>query len=788
MFKSKTITFLLIVLVLITFAGAQEETGIHILGLAVQGNRTISESSVKIQSGLTEGKLVTQDDIAQAVQRLWKLNMFSDIKILLDKDTEEGVFLIINVTEYPRLEKFEVKGNKKIKKSKMDEELNLVSGKVLTSSLVAEIKRKVQDLYAKDGYLLAEIDAEITDGSKENSKNLILNIHEGKCVRIKDIDFVGNAHFSARKLRRALKETHQRNLFILRTGEFDETKYNEDKNNLRQFYRNQGYRDFELKSDSISYSADKKRMIITMNINEGPRYKYRDIKFTGNTIYTDEQLHRLLGIKPGDYYNDEVLQKAIYDRINGAYMDRGYLFFQIIPMEVPVSEDEIDITFDITENSIVSINQINIVGNDKTNENVIRRELRMYPGDIFSRDALMRSQNEVYMLNFFSNVTPDVIPVSEDAVDIEMTVEEKSGNQANLSFSISQTYGLVGGGGFTFNNFRGRGQQLSISYQQGTSYSYSTYDYVPYKSMSLSFTDPWLFDTPNLVGASISYSERGSSSYYYPYDLAVMGGSLRWGRRLRWPDNYFRISWSLGAYKKEYSDVDDDYLEEVLEGRSKTTSIGLTQIVSRDSRDRPEFPTIGSVFSWSSNLTGGIFGGTEHYWKNTFSLDYYMPTFWKLVMYNHVEFGIIKKLKSDSIIPPDERFIMGGSGLYSGTALRGYDDYDVGPSYYYSGYYYPYGGETMLKYTLEQRVPISNNPTIYALVFAEAGNVWKYLRNTDPFDLKRSVGVGVRFYMPAMGLLGVDFGYGFDDIDPEGTTGYGKPERWKTHFIFGTSF
>jgi outer membrane protein insertion porin family len=190
--------------------------------------------------------------------------------------------------------------------------------------------------------------------------------------------------------------------------------------------------------------------------------------------------------KTGDYYNDEDLQKAVYDRINGAYMDRGYLFFQIIPLEVPVSEDEIDITFEITENSIVSINQINIYGNDRTNENVIRRELKMYPGDIFSREALMRSQNEVYMLNFFDNVTPDVVPVSEDAVDIEMTVEEKSGNQANLSFSISQTYGLVGGGGFTFNNFRGRGQQLSIAYQQGTSYSYSSYSYVPYKSMSLS--------------------------------------------------------------------------------------------------------------------------------------------------------------------------------------------------------------------------------------------------------------------------------------------------------------
>jgi len=587
-----------------------------------------------------------------------------------------------------------------------------------------------------------------------------------------------------------LKDTHQRNLFLLRIGEYEESKYDEDKANLRSFYRNEGYRDFEIISDSIGYTPDKKRMQITVNVYEGPRYKYRNIKFSGNTFFTTEQLHQLLNIKPGDYYNDELLQKAIYDRITGVYMDRGYLFSQIVPMEVPVGENELDITFDITENSIVKIDQININGNTKTNENVVRRELRMFPGDIFSRDALMRSQNEVYMLNYFANVVPDVIPVSDDAVNVELTVEEKSADQANLSFSISQVYGLVGGGGFQFNNFRGRGQQLAISYQQGTTYSVYSTSATPYKSISLSFTDPWIFDTPNLVGASVTYTERGSSTstYYYPYDLTLYGGSLRWGRRLRWPDNYFRVSWSYGAYKKQYSNIDDNYLAEVLEGKKHTTSIGLTQVISRDSRDRPEFPTIGSVFNWTANLTGGFLGGTEHYAKNTFSLEYFLPTIWKLVLYNHVEFGVIRKLKSGSIIPPDERFIMGGSGMIYGTALRGYDDNEVGPKYNYSGYYYPYGGETMLRYTLEYRVPISSNPTIYALLFAEAGNVWKYVSDTDPFDLKRSVGVGVRFYMPALGLLGIDFGYGFDDIDPEGSTGYGKPEGWKTHFIFGTAY
>ena len=789
MIKYTPISLFLLILMPFSLIMAQEEAGIMILGLAVQGNKTISESSIKIQSGLVEGRRVTQEDIAQAIQRLWKLKMFSDIQILLDKETSEGVFLVIKVEEYPRLEKFEVKGNKKIKKSKIEEELNLVQGRVLSANLIAEVKRKVKALYTKEGYLLAQVDAEITDGTKENSKNLILKIQEGKKVRIDEINFVGNEHFSDSRLRRVMKDTHERNLFILRTGEFDEAKYIEDKEKLRAFYRKEGFRDFKIISDSISYTPNKERMLITINLYEGPRYKYRNINFSGNTVFTTEQLQMIFGIKPGDYYNEELLQKALYDRLNGAYMDRGYLFCQIMPLEVPVAENEIDLTIEITENSIVSIDQININGNTKTNENVIRRELRMFPGDIFSRDALMRSQNEIYMLNYFANVTPDVVPVSENAVDVELTVEEKSTDQANLSFSISQVYGLVGGGGFQFNNFRGRGQQLAISYQQGTSYSIYSTSVTPYKALSLSFADPWIFDSPNLVGASVSYSERGSgSSYYYPYNLTIYGGSLRWGRRLRWPDNYFRISWSYGAYKKSYTDIGSAYLEEVLEGKDRTTSIGLTQVISRDSRDRPEFPTTGSVFSWVTNLTGGLLGGTEHFTKNTFTLDYYLPTIWKLILYNHVEFGVINKLKKGTAVPPDERFIMGGSGMIYGTALRGYDDNEVGPTYYYGGYYYPYGGETMLKYSIEYRVPIANYPTIYALAFAEAGNVWKYMRDTDPFDLKRSVGVGIRFYMPALGLLGIDFGYGFDDIDPEGTTGYGKPEGWKTHFIFGTAY
>ncbi|MFH1252252.1 MAG: outer membrane protein assembly factor BamA [bacterium] len=790
--RSILYTLILLGILFISQAMAQSTQRLKILGVAVKGNESISENSIKVQAGIMEGKEIIFDDIPDAIKKLWKLKIFSDIQIYMDKSTDMGLFLIIEVKEYPRLDKFEIKGNKKVRKSKFDEELNIISGKVLSPALISESKRKILDLYKEDGFLLAEVTEEITPGAAENLQNLTFHIKEGKKVRIKEVRFENNEQFSEGRLRRILKETKQRNLWLLKIGEFKSDKYDEDKQLLVDFYNKEGYRDFEVVSDSIHYSEDNKHLYLNLELYEGPRYKFREITFSGNILFTTEQLRLVLGIKPGDYYDKQDLQMAVYDRLNGLYMDRGYLYFNIVPQEIPVSEDEIDLLLNITENHQVSVGRINIVGNDRTHENVIRRELKIYPGDIFSREALIRSQREIFIMNYFSDVVPDIVPYSDDEVDVEITVEEKSSDRANLSFSISQTYGLIGGGGIEFNNFRGRGQQLKVSYQQGTNYSIYGTQTNAYKSASISYTDPWLFDSPNLVGASLFYTERGYSSsyYYYPYDLTQRGGSLRWGRRFRWPDNYFRGTWMFAASKKEYFNLDADYLQRVLLGQDKTTNVSLTQVISRDSRDAPEFPTKGSVLNWTATLAGWFLGGTEHFVKNLFSLDYYTPTFWKLVLYNHVELGIIQKTRENSIIPPDERFIMGGAGMVYGTALRGYDDNAISPvpnNATGSSYSY-WGGEAMFKYTLEYRVPISENPTIYGLLFAEAGNTWMDLKTTDPFNLRRSAGFGVRFYMPALGMIGVDLGYGFDDIDPEGYTGYGQPEGWKTHFIFGMPF
>ncbi len=783
--KNQIFTGLFIVIIFISSLFGQQTPKIELLGVAVKGNTTISENSIKVQSGLIEGKTITFDDIPNAVKRLFELRLFSDIQILLDKVVDQGAFIIIQVEEYPRLGKFELEGNKKISNTKINEELFLLSGKVLSPHLITESKRKIRKLYFEDGYHRVEIDHKIEDGEKENTKDLTFVIKENKKVRIKKVLFKGNQNFSESKLRRVMKDTKGRNLFLFRVGDYEKEKYLEDKDLLVAFYKKEGYRDFEILSDTLYYSENKKRMFIELSINEGPRYKYKNISFNGNTLFSDEILITALDIKEGDWYDDEKFQMGVYDRVNSLYMDRGYLFVNIQPIEIPVGKDEVDINLQIQENHKVYVSQVNIIGNDKTYENVVRRELKVFPGDIFSREALMRSQREIFMLNYFANVEPDVVPVSEKEIDVEIKVEEKSSDRANMSVSFSQMYGFIGGGGLEFNNFRGKGQQLRFSYQQGTRYTfYGNSSAAPYKSFSISFNDPWVFDTPNLVGGSVFLSERGGrggyTSYYLPYDLSIFGGSLRYGRRFRWPDSYFRGTWMVNYANKKYRTYGetDSYIT-----RPKTVGISVSQSITRDSRDRPEFPTKGSVFRWSSTLSGGLLGGSEDFHKHDITLEFYSPTFWKFVLFNHMELGVVQGLNNDSFIPPDEQYIMGGAGMIYGVQLRGYDDNSIrsnDPGLF--------GGLTLFKYSMEFRVPISENPTIYALAFADAGNVWDSLNKTDPFNLKRSAGVGVRFFMPQIGMIGVDLGYGFDDINEANIGKYSKPKGWKTHFIFGMPF
>ncbi|MCF7804608.1 MAG: outer membrane protein assembly factor BamA [Candidatus Marinimicrobia bacterium] len=758
---------------------ASSQQQINLLGLSVQGNETASADIIRANSGLRVDQSLTMEDIQKSFDRLWELQLFSDIKFLIDRETPNGVYLIIQVKEHPRLNRVRFRGNDKIKDKKFEEELNLLPGQVLSPQQIFNTAKKMKELYKEENYLLAEVDWDTTfTEDRQNYVNLTYTIDEGKKVKIQDITFHGNDHIAERKLRGQMEKVKEQRWWkFFQDVEYTRENYLTGQTNVINYYKTQGYRDAEIVRDSVYYNDEKTRMFIDMWIDEGDIYTYGDFSWTGNSLYNSKELNRALGVEPGEQYDLEAFQAGI-ENVRSLYMDRGYLYFQVNPQEVPVGDNTVDITFQVQENYQVSVRMIDITGNTKTKEDVIRRELMIFPGDIFSRERLLRSQREIFILNYFSNVVPDVVPVDDKHVDLSVEVEEKQTDRANASVGYSERDGLLGSVGVEFNNLMGNGQQLVFNYQRGQYY----------KSFQFQFNEPWPFNRPNPVGFSVFSTNRGrfgsgASSYYLPFNISRRGGSVSIGHRFRWPDSYFRGNWSLYIDSKEYTNIQDSttFQRIVRSGEKSTRGVRLTQTIRRDSRDRPEFPTEGSRVTFRSAISGGPLGGNEEYHKHELKLEWFTPMVWDLVLYTDIEAGAMKGLYRNAVIPYDEHFFMGGSGMIYGTALRGYSDRAVGPT---SIDGYPLGGRAMLKYSLELRVPISDNPTLYGLGFFESGNTYLDVEHINPYALKRSAGVGFRLFMPMLGLLGFDFGYGFDSLEPGST----QPNGWQTHFIFGQPF
>ena len=799
----KSLKSILTVLLFLGFMTAQQNQEIKLLEVSVEGNILTSENTILFTSGLRKGLTITATEFQRAIKRLWNLGLFQNIQLRYDEELPEGLTITIIVEENPILGALRFEGNKKIKNKIFDEELDLTQGQRIRPNTLHETSKIIKQLYAEKGYLQADVSTRLIKPeetstlyggkAKDLVKDVIFTIEENGKVKIGNIIFEGNHAFTDLRLRFKMKETKRQRWYLFWRSTFDEKKYNEDLDQIQTFYRNRGYRDFKILKDTIQFNPDRRRLDLVVSVDEGPQYKYRNFTWEGYTLFNKQVLSRALAIQKGDRYSEEDFNLAVFDRVQGLYMDRGYIWSRIEPKITPVGEDSLDVHFMITENHKVYVNHIVIRGNTRTRENVIRRQLRIFPGDVFNRDRLIRSQREVWLLNFFSNVVPDVAQVDEDHVDIEITVEEKPAGQANANMGFTQTYGVMGGGGLALPNFRGKGQSLNVSFNVGTNYSvYGTTAPSKYESASLSFTDPMVNDTKNLLGASIFYTFRGSSSMYYsPLNFPLAGGALTWGRIFKWPDDFFRGTWSVQIVRKMYEGSEAD-LERYTGGMQQTDGINITQTIRRDSRDRPEFTTLGSVFSLKSTLAGGFLGGNEDFHKHILNLEYYTPTFWKFVLRSSLKLGIVKPLPSyddeRSIIPFDERFIMGGNGIPYGNPLRGYDDNRVGPLTSSGS---PIGGDAMVKINTEFRVPFSENPVVYGLVFAEMGNVWSSpylmerfeLPRQGPLDLKRSAGAGIRFFMPMIGMLGFDIGYGFDHVENGERVG-----QWKTTITFGQQF
>ena len=774
---------------------------ITLVNVSVEGNAVTSENTILFTAGLREGQTISQAEFPRAIKRLWQLGLFQDIQLRYDNETDEGLSLTIVVKENFILGDLSYDGNKKIKDRKFEDEVSLSKGQRLRPNTLHETAKKIKELYEEKGYLNAEInpvleipveESTLFDGrAKDIVRNVVFNIQENDKIKIGKIIFEGNESYSDLRLRWTMKETKQQRWYMFWRSTFDDKKFDEDLNLVSTFYRNKGYRDFRIVSDTIQFSENQKMLNLIVTVDEGPQYKYRHFSWEGMTLFDEEMLQRSLGLESGDQYSDEDFNLAVFDRVQGLYMDRGYIYSRIEPEITPVGEDSLDIHFIVTENHKVYINHIAIKGNTRTRENVIRRQLRVFPGDVFNRGRLMRSHREVMMLNFFANVIPDVVPVAEDKVDLEITVEEKPAGQANANMGYTQSYGMTGGGGLALPNFRGKGQSLNVSFNVGTNYNvYSlNTDRPKYQSASISFTDPMVNDTKNLIGGSLFYTFRGRSSMYSaPIDYTMAGSSVTWGRIFKWPDDFFRGTWSFQIVRKMYEGSQAD-LDRYAGGQKTSDGINVSQTIRRDSRDHPEFSTMGSLFSLKSTLSGWWLGGDENFHKHILNLEWYAPTFWKFVLMNSMKIGVVKELPAAkdgtlSFIPWNDRFIMGGNGIPYGNPLRGYDDNRVGPLTSSGS---PIGGNTMVKFGTEFRVPFAENPVVYGLVFVEMGNVWSStdmmerlsLPRSGPFDMKRSAGAGIRFFMPMIGMLGFDIGYGFDRIPEPG---------WKTTLTFGNQF
>ncbi|MEZ4747765.1 MAG: outer membrane protein assembly factor BamA [Calditrichia bacterium] len=765
--KHFLIIFACVAVAAISTAHAQQTQQFRINIIKIEGNETADSTLILLNSGLIRSSYVSGDNIQRAIRNLWQLNIFSNVQVLAERQSGNNIDLIIRVEEYPRLEGWTVVGNDKLKKKEIDKEIGFYRGMVFTPFAVYKAQRDLVKKYKDEGYLLATVS--IDTSFSENDRVIAnLNVKEGKKVQIKRIQVLGAEELDPKDLRKSFKEIKEKRWW--RGADFDREKYETDQQNLLAFCRKNGFRDAEIVRDSIYYSEDKRDLFIDVYIEEGRRYYFGDVSFEGNTVFTEPILRTQLLFEKGDIYNQEDFEKSIRENIQNLYYNQGYLFANILPLEVPVSEDTVDIKIRINEGNVVRIKEIIVKGNTKTNEKVVRREFKIFPGDVFNRSKLERSVRDVWVLNYFANVVPDVklLPDDEEHVNLEVTIEERSTDTANMSAGYSQRDGFIGSVGFSLNNFSlkrpltgGDGQRLTFQWDFGRYY----------RNLSLSFIEPWTFGSTTLTGFSI-FSTRYNGSFR-PWDGEERGGSVQLGRRFRWPDNYFRGDWILRIAENRILEVrNEELLNRFLFARENSMQISLTQVIRRDSRNRPEFPTAGSVFNLRTKLAGGPLQGDEDFIKNDFTLEWYVPMKYGLVFFLENRMASIAGLTKGYYINPNELFFMGGSGLGFSESLRGYDDGRVGPTS---------GGTAMARFTAEVRFPIAPNPTIFGLMFMEAGNVWDNFSEADFSTLKRSIGFGARLFMPLLGIIGVDFGYGYDYYDNLGN----RKGDWKVHFKFG---
>ena len=785
-------------------------------GITVSGIKYLDSDIIISLTGLKVGEKVKipGEKYANAVTKLWKQGLFSDVKIVVTKQVGNIVFLDIQLKERQRLSVFTFEGIRKGEADDLREELKLSRGKQITENILNNAKNIIKNYFIDKGFLYVKVDVVKEDDPKlSNYVILTFKIDKGQRIKINDIIFKNNTVFSEKKLRRAMKETKVKKFYrIFKSSKFIEKEYRDDLKKVLAKYNEHGYRDARIIKDTI-YKVSEKLINIEITVYEGKQYFFRNITWKGNTKYSSDILSKLLGIKKGDVYNKKLLDENLYMNPNGVfslYQDNGYLFSSITPIETQVEGDSIDVEIQVYEGKKARINRVSVIGNTKTHDHVILREIRTLPGDMYNRSKIIRTQRELATLGFFDpeklNVNPTPDPVT-GTVDLQYVVEEKLSDQIEMSLGWGAQM-FVGTLGLVLNNFSlknvfkkegwkplpsGDGQRLAIRAQSNGYY---------YQGYSFSFVEPWLGGKkPNSLTVSVYHSIYSNGLFNIPEEekqyMKISGVALGLGRRLKVPDDFFTLYNELNYQLYNLHNYQYYNLFSYNDGISNNLS--FTTIFGRNSVDQPIYPRRGSTFSLSVKITPpySLFKKNVNYsslsdqekykwieyhkWK--LKAEWYTRIVENLVLETKGEFGYLGYYNKDIGHSPFEGFNLGGDGLMTYNIygmetipLRGYENGSLTPAG---------GGNLYNKFLMELRYPLSLNPqaTFYVLGFAAAANAWSDFGVYNPFDLYRSAGVGIRAFLPMMGKIGVDWGYGFDEI-PGNPSASGS----QFHFIIGQNF
>ena len=787
-------------------------------GTTITGTEFSDDETLVILSKLIKGErvILPGEATANAIKILWAQGLFDDIQLDIVKIVDDSVFFDIEVVERPRLASFDLSGVSKSQRTDIMEKLSEKTGKsVINDNLYSSTTNTIKRFLLEKGYFFTSVSYEtVPDSNMENGMVLKVLIDKGRKVKVNKITFTGNKDFSSATLRKFLKKTRQQAFYkVFASGKFNKEKYDEDKLTLIAKMHDKGYRDATILKDTV-YQFSDKAVNIDIDLYEGPKYYFGDITWAGNAKYETQALERILGIEKGEVFSEEKLEKKLRGSANGddvssLYLDDGYLTFNVDPVQTRIHGDTVDVEMRIYEGPQYTNNRITVKGNTITNDRVVLRDVRTRPGEKFSKAALIRTVREIGQLGNFdeSKTVPTPIPNPADGtVDIVYTVEEKPSDQIELSGGFGGG-NIIGTLGLTFNNFslrnlfnldaykplpKGDGQKLSLRGQTNGKY---------YQSYSFSFSEPWLGGKKPIsfgVSAFTSLQSNGADVTDSRFQkIRLNGVTVSLGRRLNFPDNYFQLSHAINAQQYILNNYPG-----YLFSSGTSYNFNLTQELSRDSRNSPIFPTEGSYFRFTiqatppysllNNLNYAVAPDEERYkfteyhkWK--FESQWFQRLVGKFVVKAQAQFGFLGTYNSSVGQSAFERFKLGGDGMQGfdflqGSeliAMRGYANNTVIPVGANPSIAQNSGSPIFTKYVMELRYPViaSQQATAFMVAFAEAGNTWDKFGDFNPFNVRRSVGLGAKIFLPIFGLLGIDYGYGFDKIP-------GLPDANKGQFHF----